>query len=312
MDHVRSGSIVIPPEISNQHTGNASWEAMARSFYNDARLEGEFKLPRSDSAQIVDVPSYPWAYASVLHDTGIKYFVAGSNSWRAPVMLLGRWNDKSPFYWEGPDGGRVLMWYSRAYLQAHTLFGSPWRMESVRDALPVFLQAYTRPDFTASTAIIFGTQLENTPLAKEQSEIVGVFSREFAWPRLEFSTVHSGMRQIEREWKGEIPVVRGDFGPYWEDGYGSDAVHTAIHRENQHRITTAEVMGSAVSSLDPSVHPDEGLSEDAWRNELLYDEHTWTYVGATTQPEHHQSEDQIALKGTRTLRARNDIDESIE
>ena len=45
---------------------------------------------------------------------------------------------------------------------------------------------------------------------------------------------------------------------------------------------------------------------------LLYDEHTWTYVSATTQPEHHQSEDQIALKGSRVARARDDISESIQ
>ncbi|MGH9641407.1 MAG: polysaccharide lyase family protein, partial [Terriglobales bacterium] len=193
--HVRDGSIVIPPEFANQHTGNASWEGLARSLYGQHQLAREYKLPLADAAQIVDVPSYTWGYASLLHDAGIKYLVAASNSWRAPVMLLGRWNEKSPFYWEGPDGGRVLMWYSRAYLQAHTLFGGPWRMESIRDSLPVFLQAYTRPDYTANTAIIFGTQLENTPLAKEQSEIVSGFSREYAWPKLEFSTVHSAMQR---------------------------------------------------------------------------------------------------------------------
>ena len=312
LQHVRDGSIVIPPEFANQHTGNASWEALARSLYGQRNLAREYKLPAADAAQIVDVPSYTWGYASVLHDAGIKYFVAASNSWRAPVMLLGRWNEKSPFYWEGPDGGRVLMWYSRAYLQAHTLFGGPWRMEAIRDSLPVFLQAYTRPDYTASTAIIFGTQLENTPLAPEQSEIVSRFNHEYAWPKLEFSTVQSAMKQIESEWKGTIPVFRGDFGPYWEDGYGSDAAHTAIHRENQHRIATAEIMGSAVSSIDTRIRPDKAMLDDAWRNELLYDEHTWTYVSATTQPEHHQSEDQIALKGTRVVRARDDINESIQ
>jgi alpha-mannosidase len=309
---VRGGSIVIPPEFANQHTGNASWEALARSFYDQHTLAREHKLPMADAAQIVDVPAYTWGYASVLHEAGIKYFVAASNSWRAPVMLLGRWNEKSPFYWEGPDGGRVLMWYSRAYLQAHTLFGGPWRMESIRDSLPVFLQAYTRPDYTASTAIIFGTQLENTPLATEQSEIVASLSREYAWPKFEFSTVHSAMQRIEHEWKGDIPVVRGDFGPYWEDGYGSDARPTAIHRENQHRIVTAEVMGASVSSIDMRVRPDKAMLDDAWHNELLYDEHTWTYVGATTQPEHHQTEDQIALKGSRATRARDDINESIQ
>ncbi len=312
LEHVREGSIVIPPEFANQHTGNASWEGLSRSLYGQRNLAREYKLPKAEAAQIVDVPSYTWGYASVLHDAGIKYFVAASNSWRAPVMLFGRWNEKSPFYWEGPDGGRVLMWYSRAYLQAHTLFGGPWRIESLRDSLPVFLQAYTRPEYTASTAIIFGTQLENTPLAREQSEIVSGFNHEYAWPKLEFSTVQSAMKQIEHEWKGDIPVVRGDFGPYWEDGYGSDAAHTAIHRENQHRITTAEILGSAVSSIDTRVRPDKAMLDDAWHNELLYDEHTWTYVSATTQPEHHQSEDQIALKGSRVARARDDINESIQ
>jgi alpha-mannosidase len=312
LEHVRDGSIVIPPEFANQHTGNASWEGLARSLYGQHRLASEYKLPAADAAQIVDVPAYTWSYASILHDAGIKYFVAASNSWRAPVMLLGRWNEKSPFYWEGPDGGRVLMWYSRAYLQAHTLFGGPWRMESIRDSLPVFLQAYTRSDYTSSTAIVFGTQLENTPLAKEQSEIVSSFSHQYAWPKFEFSTVHSAMQKIEREWKGDFPVVRGDFGPYWEDGYGSDAAHTAIHRENQHRIATAEIMGAAVSSIDPRVRPDKAMLDDAWRNELTYDEHTWTYVSATTQPEHQQSEDQIALKRARVARARDHISESIQ
>lgn len=311
LEAVRNGQVVIPPQMASQHTGNASWEGLARSFYGTRRLEREYNLPRQDAAQIVDVPSYPWAYASVLHNAGIKYFIAASNSWRAPVMLLGRWNEKSPFYWEGPDGGRVLMWYSRAYLQMHTLFGSPWRMESVRDALPVFLQAYTRPDYTANTAVIFGSQLENTPLAKEQAEIVGAIKREYAYPKFEFATVHSAMAQIEREWKGAIPVVRSDFGPYWEDGYGSDAAHAAIHRENQHRITTAEVLGSAVHAVDPTVQADRAVLNDAWRNELLYDEHTWTYVGATAQPEHHQTTEQLALKQARVGRARNDISESI-
>ena len=310
--YVRDGSITIPPEFANIHTGNASWEGLARSLYNQHQLATEYKLPLADAAQIVDVPAYTWAYASVLHDAGIKYFVAASNSWRAPIMLLGRWNEKSPFYWEGPDGGRVLMWYSRAYLQAHTLFAGPWRIEAVRDSLPVFLQAYTRPDYTANTAIIFGTQLENTALATDQSEIVATFNREYSWPKLEFATVHSAMQQIEHEWKGEIPVYRGDFGPYWEDGYGSEAHYTAIHRENQHRIATAEIMGAAASSVDPWVRPDRQLLDDAWWNELLFDEHTWTFVGATAQAEDHQSDEQTVLKGARVERARNDITESIQ
>jgi alpha-mannosidase len=199
LEYVRNGKVVIPPEFANQHTGNASLEGLIRTFYPSHELALKYDLPKPEAAQTVDVPSYTWAFASVLHNAGIKYFVGASNSWRAPAMLLGKWNEKSPLYWEGPDGGRVLMWYSRAYLQMHTLFGSPWRMESVQDALPVFLQAYTRPDYTADSVLIFGSQLENTPLAKEQAELPAAWNAQYAYPHLEFATVQSAMQQIGRQ-----------------------------------------------------------------------------------------------------------------
>lgn len=312
LDHVRKGQIVIPPEFANQHTGNASLEGLIHTFYGSHQLSLQYDLPKSDAAQMVDVPAYTWSLASVLHDAGIKYFLGASNSWRAPIVLLGKWNERSPFYWEGPDGGRVLMWYSRAYLQMHTLFGSPWRTESVRDALPVFLQAYSTPEYPANSAIIFGTQLENTPFAREQTELPGKWNSQYAYPRLEFATVHTAMQQIEREAGDKIPVFRGDFGPYWEDGYGSDAVHTAIHRENQERILTAEKLSALPALLSPTLRPDLSLLKSAWTNELTYDEHTWTYVGATSQPENEQSEKQLALKQSRVIEAKRAIDESIQ
>ncbi|MGE5114832.1 MAG: polysaccharide lyase family protein [Acidobacteriaceae bacterium] len=311
-DSVRKGEIVIPPEFANQHTGNASLEGLIRTFYGSHQLALKHDLPKPEAAQTVDVPSYTWSFASVLHDAGIKYFLGASNSWRAPVMLLGRWNEKSPFYWEGPDGGRVLMWYSRAYLQMHTLFGGPWRMEAVKDALPVFLQAYTRPDYKADSTIVFGSQLENTPFAKEQAELPGAWNAQYAYPRMEFSTLQGAMQQIEKEAGGQFPVYRGDFGPYWEDGYGSDARLTAMHRENQERILTAEKMSVLPTVFSPILRPDRSLLESAWKNELTYDEHTWTYVGATSQPENQQSENQIALKESRVIEAKNHIDESIQ
>src|SRR5208283_4935914 len=91
LDQVRAGKIVIPPQYSNQHTGVASLEGLIRSLYPSHTLAGRYSLPLG-AANITDVPSYSWSYASVLHEAGIKYFAAASNSWRAPVLLLGRWN----------------------------------------------------------------------------------------------------------------------------------------------------------------------------------------------------------------------------
>ena len=304
------GKIILPPQYANQHTGTASLEGLFRSLYDSHAFAKDHRLTLG-AAHITDVPSYSWSYASVLADAGIKYFVAASNNWRAPILLHGRWNEKSPFYWEGPDGGRVLMWYSRAYLQLATLFATPPRVAAIRDSLPVFLQAYSRPEYKASAAIIFGTQLENTALSPEQATIAGEWNRQYAWPHLAFSTFHDAMAAIEKPFNGEFQTYRGDFGPYWEDGFGSDSFYTAVHRQNQQRILSAEKLGSLPAVLNPELRPERGLLRSAWKNTLLFDEHTWTYVGATTQPEHEQTEKELQLKESRAGEAKNEIDESI-
>jgi alpha-mannosidase len=308
---IKDGRITVPPQFANQHTGVASLEGLARSLYDSHSFAKRLDLPLG-AAHITDVPSYSWSYASILHDAGVKYFAAGSNSWRAPGVLQARWNEKSPFYWEGPDGGRVLMWYSRAYLQLATLFGTPPGLAAVRDSLPVFLQAYARPDYRASAAIIFGTQLENTILSKRQAYLRGEWQKQYAWPRLQYSNFAEALGEIEKQFGSNILVYRGDLGPYWEDGFGSDSKHTALHRQNQQRIVTAEKLATIPALLNPDLLPDRRLLAQAWNNMLLFDEHTWTYVGATTQPEHEQTENQLALKGARTTEAEREVTESLQ
>jgi len=308
---IRDGKITVPPQFANQHTGVASLEGLARSLYDSHFFAQQHDLPLG-AAHITDVPSYSWSYASILHDAGVKYFAAGSNSWRAPAMLQARWNEKSPFYWEGPDGGRVLMWYSRAYLQLATLFGTPPRLAAVHDSLPVFLQAYSGPNYKANAAIIFGTQLENTVLSKEQAYLRGEWRKQYEWPRLEYSNFADAMDEIEKQFGPDIPVYRGDLGPYWEDGFGSDSRYTALHRQNQQRILSAEKLAAIPALLNPELRPDHRELAQAWTNMLVFDEHTWTYVSATTQPENEQTENQLALKDARTTEAEREIAESLQ
>lgn len=310
-DAVRSGKIVLPPQYANQHTAVASLEGLIRSLYFSHRLAAQNGLSMG-AAHITDVPSYSWSYASILHDAGIKYFAAGSNNWRAPVLLFGRWNEKTPFYWEGPDGGRVLMWYSRAYLQLASMFGVPPQVESVHDALPVFLQAYSSPGYRANATILFGSQLENTPLDPGQMTLPAAWQKEYAYPKLDFSTFADALADIERQMGADIPVYRGDFGPYWEDGYTADAAATAQHRNNQQRILSAEKMATAPPLMRPSIRPDSGLLASAWKNTLLFDEHTWTYVGATSKPDSDQSRIQLAQKTATATNAAEEIEESVQ
>lgn len=308
---VRAGDIIIPAQFVNELTGTASLEGLIHSLYYSHSLADKYNLPIG-AANITDVPSYSWSYASVLHNAGVKYLVAGSNSWRAPAILLGHWNEKSPFYWEGPDGGRVMMWYSRAYLQLASMYGTPPTLPAVEDATPVFLQAYTRPDYTANSVILYGSQIENTPLSREQVNLPEIWAEKYAYPKMTFTTFEAAMASLEKQLGGSLKVYRGDFGPYWEDGLTSDAKHVAIFRRSQQRILTAEKMSVLPALLNPDLRPDAARIGEAWENMLLFSEHTWTSASGTTQPEGDEYLRQLQQKDLESVIAHNDIAKSIE
>src|ERR1035437_5515927 len=109
-----------------------------------------------------------------------------------------------------------------------------------------------------------------------------------------------------------ISAITADFGPYWEDGYTADAAATALHRINQQRILSAEKIASVPALLRPSIRPDSSQLASAWKNTLLFDEHTWTYVGATSKPESDQSRIQLAQKIATAANAAEEIEESLQ
>ena len=112
--------------------------ALSVSLRIRRRSRSKYGLP-FEYANITDVPTYSGSYPSILASSGVKYWVAAANNYRAPVFFHEKWNEKSPFWWEGPDGKKVLFWYSWAYLQVQTLFGLPPELAAVRESLPIYL-----------------------------------------------------------------------------------------------------------------------------------------------------------------------------
>ena len=299
---IHSGTIDVPAQSSNVLTGFPTAETLIRSLYPSADFSRTHGTPLN-YANITDVPSYSWSYASVLAAAGIPYLLAGSNNDRAPVLMLGRLNERSPFYWEGPDGGRVLFWYSRHYMQMQFLFGLPPIIETGEEVLPVFLQMYEHHDYKASAAIIFGTQVENTDLFPQQAELADAWNAKFAYPRLEYSGFHDALAKIADQFGNDIPTLRGDGGPYWEDGIGSDALYTAIERENESRAPSAEKLATISSLVNPRLAVSRDALASMWGNMVLMDEHTWTSWNSVSGPDSSEAIEQLRVKDSRATTA---------
>jgi hypothetical protein len=292
---VREGKIGVPAQLANVLTGYPSLEELIRSADYSYRLHQELGLP-FDYANITDIPSYTWSYPSVLHALGIKYFAAAANSDRAPILLYGRWNQKAPFWWQGPDGSKVLMAYTRQYLQMAFACGTPASEAACRDSLPTILQPFATPEYKPDAVLLFGTLSENRDLVPGLPEFVRDWNSHYAYPKMILSTFPDYFRYVDQHYGSELETVTGDFGPYWEDGLGTDSHYVAIDRSSQQRAPSADKLAAIATFLQQDVAGPKESLQQMWEDLVLYAEHTFTSWGGYSRPESEESVRQLATK----------------
>jgi alpha-mannosidase len=307
IEAIKKQQIFIPAQYANLLTGLPTAETLIRSLYPSADFARRYGTP-FNYANITDVPSYSWSYASILAAAGIPYFAAGSDNYRAPVLLQGRLNEDTPMWWEGPDGKHVMLWYSRHYMQMQILFGLPPVVTGARDTLPLYLQMFEHPNYRASSTIVFGTQVENTDLFPEQASFAGTWNKIYAYPHMQYSGFHEALAEIEKEFGGDLPTIRGDGGPYWEDGAGSDAYYEGMERWNETRALTAEKLATLTRFTNPSLAIGHEELNRMWTNMVLMDEHTWDSYNSVSDHTSQEAVQQLAIKDQFAVNAHAQAD----
>jgi alpha-mannosidase len=305
---VKDKKLFVPTVEASLLTGFPSLETLIRSLYPAS----EFHQKHGgdiDYADITDVPSYSWSYSSVLAAAGLKYLVAGCDGDNGPILLYSQLNEKSPFWWEGPDGNKVLMWYSVMYQQLNYLFGGyQGRLATGRESLPRFFQNYSRPDYKADSVIVYGSQVENTDLFPQQAEIADSWNTLYAYPHFTYSGFADALSTIAQQFGDSIPVVRGDGGPYWEYGIASTALSAAIAREAEQRAPAAEEFSTVSGLVNPALRADSKTLKQLWENLVLYSEHTWGSARSVSDPKSQETVDQLAIKNEFATNAARDVD----
>jgi len=299
---IKKEQLFVPAQYANLLTGFPTAETLIRSLYPSANLSRIQGTP-FNYANITDVPSYSWSYASILAAAGIRHLAGGSNNYRAPVLLQGKLNEASPMWWEGPDGGKVLLWYSRIYQQLGMLFGLPPSLAAGHDTLPLFLQAYEHPGYRANAAIVYGTQVENSDLFPQQAEFAEKWNGVYTYPHLQYSGFHEALANIEQQFGKDLPTIRGDGAPYWEDGIASDAYYAGLERWTEGRALTAEKFATLSSLVNPVIRANTTDLEKMWTNMLLMDEHTWGAYNSQPAPTSMQAVQQLAIKDQYAVNA---------
>ena len=201
--------------FGNMLTGLCSHEALNRAtlFSRDLANRGGFDFT---SVILDDVPSAVGSLPTILANAGIKYFIEGVNNERAPYATQGLQN---PFYWEGPDGSRVLSHIAGGYGMAGGLISS---LEQASERLPGFLAGYENAGYPYDAVLVNGAFSDNQGVASWLPEVVEKWNAQWEYPKLILGRPEDFFRYIEQNFAAKIPVLRADFGTWWEDGAGFD------------------------------------------------------------------------------------------
>ena len=282
IDAVKKGWIGLQALYGNELTGLCRPEELIRLLSYGQRL-GKRSGVKIDSAMISDVPGYTWGMTSALAAAGVRYFSIGPNGGDRIGYTLEAWADK-PFWWVAPDArSRVLMWITgRGYYQAFS---------NERDLFEQLkgLEAKGYPYDMVQIRYCLG---DNAGPGVNLSDTVKEWNAKHAYPRLVIATSSEMMHEFERRHGSQLPEVRGDFTPYWEDGAASTALETALNRAAAERLVSAQALWALRS---PGTYPAEEFRA-AWRNVVLYDEHTWGAHNSITEPDSDFVKGQWAIK----------------
>jgi hypothetical protein len=303
----------------NLLTGLCSGEELYRATYESYKLHKEHGT-NFDWASLTDAPSHSWFLPTMLNDIGVKGFANGSNQTRAPILRFSNLNEDSPFYWEGMNGEKVMMWYSRSYVQFMGLihvenWSGPPNYNIMNVTLPQFLVRYQRDEYVPDAVMVYGAYVDNASIPGEAgAPLVKKWNEEYAYPKLIMATDGDYYDYIDMNFKSDLPVYRGGAGAYWEDGAGSTTEATKLNQQTQELLPMAETAAGLSSILMPKYRYKTEKFNEAWKNVMFYDEHTWGAYNSISNPdkgfvkkqwEIKESYAQKANLDTRTLLTRS-------
>ncbi|MHC4560923.1 MAG: glycoside hydrolase family 38 N-terminal domain-containing protein, partial [Planctomycetota bacterium] len=305
IDAIRRGWIGLDALYGNELTALCRPEELVRLVDYAQKLRKRYDLI-INSAMITDVPGYTWGIVPVLAQSGVKYFSVGPNRGHRIGYTLSTWGDR-PFYWESPCGQHtILCWVAG---EGYSFFHSG-RLDGGR--LFDYLKRLENSEYPYDMVQLrYSIGGDNGPPDPGLSEFVKDWNTKYAYPKLIVATTGDMFGEFERRYGKQVPRVRGDFTPYWEDGAGSSSRETAINRDAAERLVQAETLWAM---LDPAGYPADEFYE-AWRNVILYDEHTWGAHCSISQPDSDFTKAQWEIKQAFALNAdtqsRNLLDKSL-
>lgn len=286
---IRDGIINVDAGLGSILTGISRQEELMHIFDDGHKIE-EITGVRLNTAMMSDVPGQVWGLATALAQNGVRYYSPGPNyvpfygrvgNDRAAAIHI-KWGDH-PFWWQSQSGtDKVLVWSAgRGYSWFHGWLAG--RL-SVCGLEPIwqYLAELESEEFPYNTCYLrYTVHGDNGPPDELMPDVIREWNEKYDSPKFRISTTREFFEAFEKEYGDKLPVYGGDMTPTWEDGAASTAKETMVNRESSARLAEAQKLWSLLGDRDE--YPSEEIAE-AWKNVVLFSEHTWGAAGSGPEP----------------------------
>jgi hypothetical protein len=293
MDLVRKGRVEVGAWYL-QLSDCFGHEELIRALYPARALVRKYGIPVT-CAMNNDVTGWSWASPQILSKSGVRYFATGINETRSLAAL----RRPCAFYWESPDGSRILHWNGEHYLFSNYELHMHEGEEKSRPAMDKYLTALEgRGDYPYDLIAfnISARVTDNCPPGRQLSDIVRDWNKRWVYPKLRLATMREFFEALEGKYRAQIPTHKLGWPDYWTDGVASTAYETGINRLSHDHLLTAEKLAAiAASGKNEFAYPGAEINE-GYSLSMFYDEHTWGAYNSISQPDTEFVRGQWALK----------------
>lgn len=248
-DAFKQGRFVVHGLPFTTHTELLEPEDLVRALGYSSRLAREAGLVLPRDAKMTDVPCHSWIMPTLLRHAGVDFLHLGCNaassSPRVPVL----------FWWEGPDGSRLLTMYTAESYGTGLVPPADWPHKTW-------------------LALIHTGDNHGPPTPAEVKTLLAEAATKLPGRQVRIGRLSDFADAIIAE-KADLPVVRGDMPDTWIHGPMGDPGGARLARNTRPAIAMTEALHTQLKAWQVPVANPAAVVADAYEQSLLYGEHTW-------------------------------------
>jgi len=253
---------------------------------------------KTDFAMMDDVPGFTLRLPQILARSGVHYFVNGSNLFISGGTSLSP--GQVPFYWQSPDGSRVLTWQTQSRFGGYTeafadyyldpaarepytkehFYPKEWegmpKLEIMQRGVDKLLDKYAKAGYPYDAVLLL--YLHDFVSSNEEATQLMPAIREWnaagKQPRIVVCTPAEFFRHMEAQYGSDkFPSYTGDWSGLWSEVKLNSPVIGAQARWLQDHAPVAELLWSLLTFRNFTSLPTGNL-EDTRIKLFKYDEHS--------------------------------------